>query len=192
MYTHIKEVAVKIINGNFYSERIIKKFLNTPNHKNDRKWIKTLTRISTLKLYIDCHDVRFFGHEEKVKKNTHKYYAACGITPNQMSKFVALNQVMLLDIYENSTNEELKSYYHLLVYLIGHDNQSTYIVNERRKLQEIFHKKQAHLIKKFVSSPPTQEELRDFIIISILFSQPEKQHSEETRQQFLTLCNMLH
>lgn len=186
MYTYLKTDAVKILKTGFYPQRVLEKFLT--KHKKDHHWAASLNSASVLSRYIDCIDVRFFGHEEMVKKNQRKYYSVCGITEHQMKKFIELNHILLLDVHENTTNEKLKDYYKILIYLSGDDGRYNYSVSERQKLKELFHRKQAKLIDSFVSELPTKEELRDFIIISVLLSQGELLHDITTRQKFISLC----
>ena len=188
MYTDLKETAVKLLNGNFYSQRVFEKFFSNPKNKRFRPWLVALNDFKVLNRYIDCHDAKFFGNEETIRKSRRKYLSACGITAKQMEIFTVINHVLLLDAYEHATNEELKNYYKMLVYLSGNDEHSTYIVSQRTKLQEFFYKNQVKLINSFVANSPSKEELREFIIVSILFSNGDICYDEETRNNFLLLC----
>ncbi len=190
MRTSIKQRAIHCLNQGFYPEHVVKSFLNEPQHKKSANWVKTLDDHQTLIRYIYCRDVKFYGYAQKVEKCKRGYYRACGITVKKLEDFLHLNNLLLLDVYEKTTHEKLKNYYKALACLNGVEPKATCVIMERRKMHEIVHKLQAKLINEFVTNAPSTEELKDFIVISILFSEGDLLHDNVTKENFLTLCHM--
>ena len=192
MRTSIKQRAIHCLNlvQGFYPEHVVKSFLSEPQHKRAAGWVKTLNDSQTLIRYIYCKDVKFYGYTQKVEKCKRAYYRACGITTKKLENFLRLNNLLLLDVYEKTTHEKLKSYYKALACLNGIEPKATCVIMERRKMEEIAHKLQAKLINAFMNEAPSKEDLRNFIVISILFSQGDLLHDEITRENLLTLCKM--
>lgn len=191
MRTFIKEKAVSCLKCGFYPEHVIESFLSYPQHKNSRNWISQINKAQVLNRYICCQDAKFFGYAEKAERNRRKYYRACGITVKNMADFSHLNYLFLLDVYEKATDESLKSYYKAIVCLKGGERTASCVILERRKMEEIVHKLQSKLIKKFLNEPPQKDILKNFIVISILFSQGDLLHDDVAKDGVLTLCRLV-
>jgi len=57
-------------------------------------------------------------------------------------------------------------------------------------MEELVHKIQARLINSFINEAPSTEDLRNFVIISVLFSEGDLLHDEVTKDSFVKLCTM--
>lgn len=189
MRTTIKEEAIFCLSGNFYPEHVVKNFLSYPQYKSAKAWTKDINKAAVLGSYIRCQDEKFFGHEEKVKKNQRKFFSINGVTPQRMSKFIHLNYLFLLDEHERTTDELLKKYYKALVCLNGGQFNTTYVVMERKKMQESVHRLQAKLIRTFLVKQPSKEVLKNFIVLSVLFSLGDLMHEDEVKNGFIELCH---
>ena len=192
MHGKFKEKVVSCLEQvEFYPAHVIEQFLSEPKRKNSRNWVKQLCNKHRLINFIDCKDAKFYGNTDVVAKNKRAYYAICGITSGQMEKFEHLNYLLLIDVFKKTRRKVLHHYYNMIVCLNGGEDTACCVLFERRKLDELVHKTQAKLINDFVNKPPRKKELRDFIIITILFSQADLSHDEATRENFLKLCQMV-
>lgn len=190
MHTSIKEKAITSLKEGFYPKHVVAEFLSYPQHKRARNWVNDINSVGGLKRYIWCQDAKFYGHKEKAEKDKRKFYGVCGVTVKRMADFIHLNYLFLLDEYDKTTNEHLKKYYKALVCLNGGQYNTTYIVMERKKMQESVHRLQAKLIKELVANPPQKEVLKNFIILSVLFSLGDLLHEETIRKDLIKLCQL--
>ena len=191
MRTTIKEQAMYCLQGNFYPAHVVENFLSHPQYKRTKDWLKSINKSGVICHYIRCQDTKFYGSPEHAQKEQRKYFSLNGVTPQRMAKFIHLNYLFLLDEYEKTTDEALKKYYKALVCLNGGQYNTMYVVMERQKMQEMVHKLQAKLIKAFLVKQPSKEVLKNFIVLSVLFSLGELLHEDEVKQGFLQLCHML-
>ncbi|MBQ2811025.1 MAG: hypothetical protein IJF12_02525 [Alphaproteobacteria bacterium] len=190
MRTSIKQKAIHCLEHGFYPKHVVKKFLSKQQNKNAGSWVKTLEDPQVLLRYVYCRDVKFYGYTEKTERCKRAYYRSCGVTPKKMESFLHLNNELLLDVYENTTHEKLKSYYKALACLNGIEPKASCFLYERRKMKELVHKLQAKLINSFINEAPSTEDLRNFVIISVLFSEGDLLHDEVTKDSFVKLCTM--
>lgn len=190
MRTSIKQKAIHCLAHGFYPEHVVNDFLSCPQHKKSANWVNSLDNPQVLTRYVYCRDVKFFGYAEKVERCKRAYYRSCDVTTKKLEDFLHLNNLLLVDVYEKTTHEDLKRYYKAIACLNGVEPRASSFLYERRKMEEIVHKLQAKLINAFIQAPLSKQELRSFVMIAVLFSEGDLLHDEDTRDNFLKLCAM--
>ncbi|MBQ7303927.1 MAG: hypothetical protein IJW75_03300 [Alphaproteobacteria bacterium] len=192
MHLYIKEEAITCLNEGIYPQEVIDRFLSEPKHKNKRKWLSQICTKLILRRYVECKDTKFYGNVDLVEKARREFFNSYGISIKNMEHFERLNYLFLLKSYNTTNNEALKHYYHMILCLNGGDGVGNCILFERRKLGEFIHKEQVKLINRFAKEKSLcKEDLYNFILVVILFSQSDISHDAVTKKNFLKLCRTL-
>lgn len=167
-YNQKKEALQALALGgkNIFSETAVLEFLNSSDYVAKKSWVAEIQKPSKTRLYISLEN---------------------DISKRQRQSFRLLSKIQLMEIVPLLKNKKIKAY--AAINLVLNDGS---IVSQRQKLVLRANQLETEIIQLCCSDDcPDKEDLRRFLLVSILYGDRHHIYDLKTKDAFRLLCSIV-